>query len=267
MKKKKKPSNKNKSSKPSLSNSVYTEQKKFLIKEMREYDFLIFLSLPLAFMGMNVKVSLNFTLLLIGILCAFIFLRKTWNTLMGSFTFMLLITNTLRYMWALTSEKLNAGNFVVVHVIYFLWLAIILLFALVLLRNDYEVNPIVKTLPKFMKMMHTPAPIAIKLMQRVAKIYPIIMYLVITISTIGLYGNIYYIEQPFGTWDQAVYFSAVTYFTVGYGDVSPLNANVKMAAMLEMLNSSMVNIVFIPLLISIFMTFISKSNQNNSKIE
>ena len=58
-----------------------------------------------------------------------------------------------------------------------------------------------------------------------------------------------------------LYFSAITYFTVGYGDIYPIADIVRTWAMQEALISHIMTLLIVPILIIVGQTFINKKNE------
>lgn len=56
------------------------------------------------------------------------------------------------------------------------------------------------------------------------------------------------------------YFSSVTYFTIGYGDIIPVGSIVKTTTITEMIIAFIINISFVPIIITVLLT---KDNRNN----
>lgn len=75
--------------------------------------------------------------------------------------------------------------------------------------------------------------------------------------TDGLYyNNQFYPNNTLVTgWDY-IYFSCVTFFTVGYGDIIPIGKALKQLTTLEMVIGYILNVTFIPLLVSYYWSLI-----------
>ncbi len=75
--------------------------------------------------------------------------------------------------------------------------------------------------------------------------------------------NIVMLKDIFGTSDatENFYFSAITYFTVGYGDIYPIADIVRTWVMQEALIAHIMTLLIVPILIIVGQTFISKKSE------
>ena len=62
-----------------------------------------------------------------------------------------------------------------------------------------------------------------------------------------------------------IYFSTITYFTIGYGDIVPVGLNMKTIVMFEMLIAHILNISIFALFGTLFYEFIKHGNRNRFK--
>lgn len=90
----------------------------------------------------------------------------------------------------------------------------------------------------------------------------VVMYLIFLVIVIGVYSCIFLEVNALGNEDQPtlndyIYFSAITYLTIGYGDLAPKNNSGKYLAISEGIIGVIINAVFTGL---IFFTFMKKSN-------
>ena len=75
--------------------------------------------------------------------------------------------------------------------------------------------------------------------------------------------NIIMSKDIFGTSSSSenLYFSTITYFTIGYGDIYPIADIVRMWAMQEALIAHIMTLLFVPILIIIGQTFLNKKSE------
>ncbi|RPK29523.1 ion channel [Paenibacillus xylanexedens] len=210
--------------------------------------------------------SLNspiFSLLIILSLLITLFKSSIWKTVLGTIIISLIIIMVSKYIWILSDTYLVFENFLVILILYLLWISLILRLAFEINSNSYVKDEIVNSLPRILERLHSPHTSGVKVISFLRKSYLIVMYLFTSIFTIGIYGNIYRFQQDFEASIDPYYFSAVTFFTVGFGEITPSTENMKFIVISEMFMSSALNIVFFPLILSVYYVYLS--NKFSSK--
>lgn len=229
---------------------------------------LLILSIPIIIEEIYINVNVFSSLLLIITLIIFLGMKSMWLTRAGNIMLILLIMHVPRYMWNMGETDISSRNLVTINVLFFLWLFIILMFALIIQSISKRRSSEYESFHHMIENLNMPSKLALRAMRQISVMYPIFMYFVITLTAIGIYANIYSANQEFSAWSEAYYFSASTYFTVGFGDILPQTELLRATTIMEMVSASVVNIVFVPLLISVFMKYMNirmEKNNDNKK--
>lgn len=248
----------------SSNNKISKDVHEFLMSTIKENNIVILLFITPLFIHFFNSVTYLKSFLYITSLIGFLIFSNKWKSLTSNIIILLLIFITLIYLFNISITTLTFGNFLSLLLIYLLWLSIILIFAIKLNFQNYKKDRVVNKLPNLLQKLHTPSNAAIKFLNKLKPVYSIFMYFVVTISTIVIYSNIYKLQQQFTDNIDSYYFSAVTYFTVGYGEITPQTYNMKILTMSEMLCSSVINVIFIPLIISLYFSYISERSHNTN---
>lgn len=243
---------------------IDTEVHSYLINTIKQNLLLILFFIVPTYSHFYNDISFTLSTLIILSLLGIILFTKKWKYIFEHLIIFFVVIVTTEYLNNLTKSHFVFGDLLMFLSIYFLWIILILIMGFKFNFSKYEKSEITEKLPKILKVMHTPLNIFKKSVENLMLIYPVLMYFIVTFCTIYFYRNIYLAQQIFIEHFDAFYFSAVTYFTVGFGDILPQTINMKILTICEMFCSSLVNVLFIPLLLAMFYSFITENNKADS---
>jgi len=173
------------------------------------------------------------------------------------------------------SKPLLSSFYICLIILFFLVILIdTIVICITFYIEEIKTPKVVEKLPPLLKIFHKAPAWVHKIGYALKMLFPIVAYFALTILIIFTFSTFYlYIscllddesKRLVKCLSDSLYYSATTYFTVGFGDILPKTTQFKFISVIEMIISNFLNIIFIPMIVTFFLGFLNKDKNNELK--